>query len=400
LLLSYTQSTLPWPLEVSTAAGSAGKIFFAVAGTPDVLCKTIVISVPVGELDGEVYSATPIPTISINTANWSPSAPQITPGDDLGYKSGVSYAVFTLTNQVAGFVVTDPFKVTISGNVNTVTGEAGVELKELSSPVLQPAYLVRAGSFTFSKAFPVFYARNFIAASPGTPTIPATEFANGAGFMLAWESNGAYFELYQKAISRPIYQGIATTYTITGGIATDSTFILVANWGEETLCESITITVSNPDITPKTIVASGNASVGGTLSVTGNTTLSKATIADTNINGALSVNGTANLQTTNIGTNTVNANLAVNGSITANQLTVSGNTTLKDVTINGSIKMGDWVISLDPGSGPEKGNLCFLNTHTNGYAVILNNGGFECGGGLSVAGTYGYINNHSIVTEP
>jgi hypothetical protein len=368
-LLSYTESTIPSPLQVSTATPTSGQIIFSVASNPNVLCKQIVISVPISDLDVEVYSATPTPTASVNSTDWSISI-QMLPGENLGYIAGINYAVFTLDNNAAGYVL-NAFAVTITGNVNTViSSNAQVELAENSSPVVKPNYTVKSATYTVVKAAPpAFYVNNFISTLAGTPTVPATEFANGAGFQLSWEINGTFFKVYQKGTTSPVYSGTAASFQVSSGIATDTTFVLEATLADATLYDAITVTVTNPSLTPKTIVSSGDIIVGSNLSVTG-------TIASS-------------------GAATVGSDLSVAGAITTDSihinknLEVSGNTVLSgslevdsNLQVNGAMGVNGQVLATsgavistggNPGGGP-------------GYPLLITDGGL--GSGVAIAWNY------------
>jgi hypothetical protein len=173
-----------------------------------------------------------------------------------------------------------------------------------------------------------------------------SEFGNGADILFEWESNGTFFQVYEKNNPVPIYAGTQTTFTLTGGVATDTTFILVAmmtfnpatgkpqsGFAPIYLYETLTITITNPDLTPKSSNISGNASVGGTLGVSGNTSLANA-----NVSGTLGVSGQSNLGNAQVGgalgvSGTSNlANAIVGGTLSA-----SGNSTLSGTAINGAL---------------------------------------------------------------
>jgi hypothetical protein len=245
-LLSYTLSTLPSPLEVSTTTTTTGKIMVAVAANANVLCKEIVVAVPIGDQADELYSATPPPTGAVDSSSWS-LAVNLQSGTALGYQNNLNYTTFTLANTTSGYGVSGSFTLTISGNINNLTGPASVNLAERSTTIKNPgSYSIKSKEFPVTKSSPPpFYLGNFVSSLPGTPTIPATEFANGTSFLLSWSSNGTYFKIFEKGNSTAIYSGIATSFQVTG-ILTDTTFVLVATLGSETLYETLTVTVSNP----------------------------------------------------------------------------------------------------------------------------------------------------------
>ncbi len=180
---------------------------------------------------------------------------------------------------------------------------------------------------------PAFFLDSFVATVPGT-TNPVTEFANGADIGLRWQSNGALFTVYAAQDAQPVYQGTATSCVISGGRTRTTSFILAAsvaggpdsgtpNPGFETiyLYDALTVTIKNPDDTPRSLTA-GTMTVSGTSNLRGDATLGNATVG---------------------GTLTVTGDSALNGGATASGLTVTGqanlqgNTTLGSATVNGSL---------------------------------------------------------------
>jgi hypothetical protein len=163
-----------------------------------------------------------------------------------------------------------------------------------------------------------FVLQNFVATVPGT-TAPVTEFAAGADIALSWQSNGTAFTLYAAKDATPLYSGTDTSFVVRGGRTSATTFVLVASVsggpdsgapypGFETisLVDALTVTISNPTLTPAAVTA-------GTLAVTGATTLQEVTTAAATVGGTLNVNGAATLS---------------GGASMTNGLTVSGSTTL------------------------------------------------------------------------
>jgi hypothetical protein len=112
----------------------------------------------------------------------------------------------------------------------------------------------------------------------------------------------------------------------------------VSGSGPEVLYEVLTITIRNPDLTPRSAAISGNASVGGMLEVTGNTSLAianvsgtlgvsgNATLGNASVAGTLGVTGETNLANTIVGGQlTANGNVGIGTSTPDNQLSVAGN---------------------------------------------------------------------------
>ncbi|HEX6938869.1 MAG TPA: hypothetical protein VF158_05615 [Longimicrobiales bacterium] len=344
-LLTYRFSTDPDPLQVSTVqTATNGRINLAVfAGNEAVYCDQIQIAVPVGPEATDFSTDTPVD--SVNTEKWSLASTALVAGTELGIDDASPYATFTFKTRDASDNRIDYNLVFgLSATVNQVPGSFSYIVQERSGTQADPStYTLKRATFALSKELPTFYLKNFVAAAPSAPTVPATEFANGADIRLSWESNGTYFRIYSKGDPKPIYSGTDTSFTLTGGVATDTTFVLVASvTGDPTrdggagyepiyLYEALTITVSNPDLTPKSTAVAGNASVGGTLDVTGATTLHATTV-----DGALGVSGTATL-----GAAQVNGAMGVTGKSTLQAtavqgtLDVTGATSLTAATITG-----------------------------------------------------------------
>jgi hypothetical protein len=179
---------------------------------------------------------------------------------------------------------------------------------------------------------PAFFLDSFVATVPGT-TSPVTEFGNGAAIALKWRSNGTSYTVYAAQDARPVYQGTAPAYVIPAGRTRNTTFILAAavtggpdsgtpNPAFETiyLYDALTVTIKNPDETPRSLTA-GSMTVTGTAKLPADTTLGSATA------GALTVTGQSDLK----------------GGVTATGLTVTGkadlkgNTTLGSATVTGTL---------------------------------------------------------------
>ncbi|TGE24332.1 tail fiber domain-containing protein [Hymenobacter aquaticus] len=255
-LLTYTVSTTPSPLEISTDTPTPGLVTVAVASNPDVLCRFIVIKVPIGDLNDDLYRETPAPTISSSSADWAPTLEEAF--DASVQAAPRNYHTFTLANNTTSHVVDQPVTFTIKGVVNASSGSALLPVAEYSAPVSSPTYSSKVASFPLPKAAaPAFYVRNFISSAPDTPTVPATEFINATKFLLAWESNGTYFKVYQKGQTTPVYEGNATSYLVEQGLPTDTTFVLAATLKDATLYQTLTVTVRNPSLTPHVVGIGG-----------------------------------------------------------------------------------------------------------------------------------------------
>lgn len=175
-----------------------------------------------------------------------------------------------------------------------------------------------------------FYLESLVSTVPGS-TVPVTEFAAGEDIELSWDSNGTAFALYAAKDPQPLYAGRATSFVLKGGRTTATTFVLVASvtGGSEsgapypgfqkiTLTDALTVGISDPVITPSSVVA-------GTLSVTGTAALRDVTATAAQIGGTLSVTGAATLSGgATIGGLTVNGASTLSGGVTIDTATVGG----------------------------------------------------------------------------
>jgi hypothetical protein len=295
LLLNYALSTNPLPLQVSTPSTPAtGTVSLLVAArTVTAYCSRITVAVQVGDEAGSLFAQAP--RAASNSTSWVPVAGLPPP------KAGEpAYARVTF-EQTAGAAVAAGLMFSLTGPVVRAPGTSMLYVLEHGGTVNDPAtFTEREATLSVAVTPPQAYVRNFVATVNGGSS-PATEFALGEKIVFAWESNGEAFQLFKKGETVPVYSGSDTTCTLGGGIATDTTFFLVASLGTPggdrvVLYDALTLTVSNPALTPSSIVASGAVTVNGTVaardaSVAG--TLTAATIDATTVSATtLNVAGT------------------------------------------------------------------------------------------------------------
>jgi hypothetical protein len=177
-----------------------------------------------------------------------------------------------------------------------------------------------------------FFLQNFVSTVPGT-TPPVTEFPSGADIALSWDSNGTAFTVYAAKDGTPVYSGNETSCVVSGGRTSATTFVLVASVsggagsgapypGFETinLVDALTVTISNPTLTPAAVTA-------GSLAVTGASVLADATLASATVGGTLDVSGAA----------TLSGGAAVNGLSVTGGATLAGGATLDSATVSGPL---------------------------------------------------------------
>jgi hypothetical protein len=312
ILLTYDITTTPAPLQVSgDGTPQTGIITVQVTNPNKVYCNEIDIVIPYGSTANTIYSG--VPTASVNSNHWKLS--------NVLNAAGSS----TFTFQCADsnyYQINYPLAFTINGLVNTVAGTATATLYE-SSSTTPKNWVVQTYPFNIVKVTAMSYINNFISLSPSNLNVPTSEFVNGAPIQLDWEGDCPNYQLFIKNNTTPIYDGPASTYTLSSGVATDTTFTLAGKTTTGTYIDlTLTVTVSNPDLKPNSVVA-------GTLNVSGSTTLSNLTVAGTstlataNIN-TLNVSGNSTVNGLTAGSATVNGQLSTNGQLSANNATVNG----------------------------------------------------------------------------
>lgn len=205
-----------------------------------------------------------------------------------------------------------------------------------------------------SDIVPAFFLDSFRASVPGS-TNPVTEFDNGADIQLTWQSNGTSFTVYAAQDAQPVYQGTAPTCVVRGRTRA-TTFILAASvtggpqggtpypdFETIYLYDALTVTIKNPDETPKSLTA-GTMTVSGASNLRGDATLGNARAGTLTVTGAsdlkggltatgLTVTGQATLGNTTLGSATVSNSLGVTGptalaAATVGTLTVTGSVTM------------------------------------------------------------------------
>ena len=351
-LLTYLPATYPSPLQVSTPQTPVTGILHTAAineGTQPVYCDTVLVAVPVGPEANILFVASPPPTAYCNTSKWAITTVEIKSGRELGLDNDLQYASFTFQPRAQNdYLINYNLVFGVQGPMTQIIADCMIKIYENSGTTNNPNdFTLKETSFKVSASTPQFYLQNFATTAPASPTVPATEFANGADIQFSWESNGTFFEIYQKSVAKPIYSGTQTNFKLRGGVATNTSFFLVAmmsgnhggdqpfgNYQPIFLYDALTITISNPDLTPRSAIISGDAHVGGTFGVTGQTNLGK-----TIVGGTL----TATTEQTNLGNVNVGSKLDVTGQTTLGKTTVdstldvTGQTNLKNTGINGTL---------------------------------------------------------------
>lgn len=154
------------------------------------------------------------------------------------------------------------------------------------------------------------------------------------------------------------------------GCNTDGSSCAATSQNNQIMLGTSSHTVRIPGNTGTALSVAGNTSVGGTLGVTGVTTLSSlSTTGNTSVGGTLGVTGATTLSSLSTGNTSVGGTLGATGATTLNStLVVAGNTnmngnvTLGDstsdvITINGTLKFGPGAVT----SGGNSANTLRMN---------------------------------------
>ncbi|HEY0172603.1 MAG TPA: tail fiber domain-containing protein [Pyrinomonadaceae bacterium] len=309
-LLDYRPSTYPTPIQTGSAQTPARAVLNTAAlpgAGQKVYCNQIVISVPVGSDAADLFQQTP--TTSVNTDKWSVTSTLLKTGREVGIEDEGDYATFIFEcRDASDYLIDYSLVFGISGAVSPVPSPCVVQIMENSGTTKDPStFTSKTCSYTLTTSTPIFYLTNFVATAAGSPTVPATEFADGADINFAWESSGTFYQLFEKNQPKPVYAGTQTAFTLKGGVKTDTTFVLVAMVSGDPggdkpqsgyqpiyIYDALTVTVSNPALAPSALNVSGHAGVG-TLGVTG---LAELTNADVRV--LLNVTGATDLADTNV----------------------------------------------------------------------------------------------------
>ncbi len=326
-LFDFRFATVPSPVQASPPSQPApGMVNFWVSPPTGktVFCSQFRVAVPVGGTP--IDFCTDVPTLTPNTQWWTVSGVIFDDGADLGLPpTDRGYAIFTVICPSSDHWKVD-YRLAFSlgtKSMNPTAGPFTLVVLEWSGPDKENLVERRSG-FVLTKADPQLYLDNLVtmSAAPGARAVPCTEFRNGGAIRLTWGSNGSSFALYQGGSGTPVWTGSDTSITVAGGIATDTTFTVVATLpgpeGGSQASSSISATVADPTLTPARDTA-------GTVIVVGTTRLAATTVTpgSAKVDGPLTVKNPARL-----------------GAVKAPTLTVTGNADLGSATLTGATVTG------------------------------------------------------------
>jgi hypothetical protein len=277
-LLTYVVSTDPAPLRVK----APGTVTILVKPDPSVRCKLITVRVLIGDGATDLFLTAPAPTES--HTEWTLPPPGLGLLPTISFlKLAQNYATWHFWNQDSpDNSVAEGFCVTISGTINSALGTAVVEIEETSAAASETSFSLKKVTFDMNKTEASdLYIKSFYA---GPGLLPVTEYANGDPIRLTWESNCTNFKVYQKGSATPVFKGSEKSCPL-DGIHTDTTFTLDA-WVENDaghtnhLYEALTITVSNPSLTPNKVDVSGPVTIAEKLAVKGPVTIAGSNVLE------------------------------------------------------------------------------------------------------------------------
>lgn len=292
-LLNYRVSTDP--AHLSTAGQTRVNIAISPATSASVYCDRFMVGVPVGPEATSLF--TKDPTRSINTNKWSVIA-RLQKGSEISERLDADQSYATFTYECASstdYLIDYNLVMGLVGTVNATVGDVEIIIVENSgtSPATS-SFTKKESLLPLRKEPPEFFVRNLVATTLARQTVPCTEFPAGAPIQLAWESNGTYFQLFQDKQTEPVFSGSAKTCVLKNGVSRDTTFVLAASMtgspGQDTpqggyepiyLYEALTVSVSNPTLTPASMAVTGALTVTGasTLGAVATGTLSASEVA-------------------------------------------------------------------------------------------------------------------------
>lgn len=336
-LFSYRFATSPDPIQASTVQTMAtARINLTVLGSDQpAYSDQIMVAVPIGPAAGDLSEKTP--GVSVNTAKWGMVSLEIKKASELGIvEASDTFAVYTFQcRDPRDYRIDYPLVFGLKVEVNAIPGDFAYLVREHSGTTSDSAQFTwKDCSFTLTKATPHFYLSNLMATQPESPTVPTTEFGNGKSIRLSWESNGTYFQLFRKNEPKPIYAGMATTYTVADGVKADTTFVLVASMAGDGggdraggyepiyLYDALTVTVADPDLTPKTVTVADALRANGSLHVK-----ELAALNDLLVDGTFKASGQSVL-----------GKVSVVEGLAADRLHVNGDSALVNVAVTGNLQ--------------------------------------------------------------
>ncbi|RAJ76590.1 hypothetical protein CLV59_108109 [Chitinophaga dinghuensis] len=257
MLLKYTVVTDPSPVNISSDNGSVtADIKIQVAANSDVMCKYILVGIPMGDDPTDLYAASPVPTASSDNSDWVISTDNV-PG--MSNDDGENTKNFLFKN-IGDVTVDNAVTFTTSGTVNKQSGTVPITISERSTSVDDGTYATRSMTQNITKmGEEAFYLNAAVITYLDTPGVPVPLLDRNRGFQLQWQSNGEDFKIY-PGVGGTQYKdlGTQTFYEETSGLTSDKTYIIEAQKGTEYLYLEYVATINSPDETFTNLVATNS----------------------------------------------------------------------------------------------------------------------------------------------
>ncbi|MFE4512968.1 hypothetical protein ACFRMQ_02055 [Kitasatospora sp. NPDC056783] len=406
-LLTYRPSTSPAPLQASTpGTETQGRVNLAVsAGKNTVYCDKILLSIPKDAESGGAYFASK-PHISTGSDRWNVASLVAVSADEIGGKGKAEYWRATLTSPGEEYdQVEGTLDFGITGSLSTSAGTMNCYVTEYSAATPgRRNYSHETFVLPLPVTGPVFYLHTFLARGSASATAPKTVFTRGESVHLSWESNGAWFRVYDGE-GNIVHEGAETFCSPSADHLTmDTTFTVEASMSSTPEGDSfkpvyqyatLALSVKNPVLAALTV--QGEISGQSGLDVAGTATVNYLTVnGSASVGSSLSVSGSASVRS-NI---TTDSYLSVGSTVYANSdLRVSGTLNADgDLNANSSLNangqvnaVSDNYVRIRELRGPYGGAL-IINSNTE----LISGVQLDVSGDIKIKG-YGVLSDQDVV---
>ncbi|MFE4973576.1 hypothetical protein ACFRAR_15855 [Kitasatospora sp. NPDC056651] len=330
-LLTYRPSTSPAPLQASTpGTETQGRVNLAISADKNtVYCDQILLSIPKNAESGGAYFDSK-PHFSTSSDRWTVAALVAVTAEEIGGTGKAEYWRATLKSAGEEYdQVEGTLDFGITGKLSTSAGTMNCYVTEYSATTTgRKNYSHETFVLPLPVTGPVFYLHTFLARGSASATAPKTVFTRGDSVYLSWESNGAWFRVYDGE-GNIVHEGAETFCSPSADHLTmDTTFTVEASMSSTPEGDSfkpvyqyatLALSVKNPVLAALTV--QGEISGQSGLDVAGTATVNYLTVNGSAGIGSLSVSGSASVQSSLV----ANGYLSVGGIVYANSdVRVSG----------------------------------------------------------------------------
>ncbi|RAJ83688.1 hypothetical protein CLV59_103660 [Chitinophaga dinghuensis] len=293
-LLSYDVKTKPTNITISQSNNpSQADILVTILPNADVKCQYLSVLVPLGEQSSDLFSKDPTPGGKSSNTDWVPSNANVV---GMGQDAGNDYQTYLFKHSADDMTVDSAVTITVSGTVNQKTGKASIEVREMSCEQAESQFVVRGKAYDISKnGDQAFFLNNVVMIYTDTPGSPAPFLDRNRPLQLQWQSNGQYYRVYDGSQTGPVSEGTNPWYNIQGGLTADTTFIIEATAGQQTLYQEYVAQVNTPDVSVGHITADNVTGMYGyfvnNLNAPGTSTIADAQIIKLTATGSIDLTG-------------------------------------------------------------------------------------------------------------